>query len=99
LHVLPQNRAAYLPLNIAIGFNFVKIAIAITGVLAFGVNVSIFMVIGKTSAVTYNVLGHFKTCTLLSVDYLFFGRPFDIKNFTGIVITLCGTTSHCTSQN
>eukprot|EP00188_Purpureofilum_apyrenoidigerum_P006137 Plantae.Rhodophyta-Purpureofilum_apyrenoidigerum.ctg9014.p1 GENE.Plantae.Rhodophyta-Purpureofilum_apyrenoidigerum.ctg9014~~Plantae.Rhodophyta-Purpureofilum_apyrenoidigerum.ctg9014.p1 ORF type:complete len:344 (+),score=66.49 Plantae.Rhodophyta-Purpureofilum_apyrenoidigerum.ctg9014:198-1229(+) len=68
--------------------------ILLTAVLAFAVNISIFMVIGKTSAVTYNVLGHFKTCTLLAMDYLAFGRKFEIKNFSGLVITLTGVVSY-----
>mmetsp|Transcript_18393 Transcript_18393/g.45249 ORF Transcript_18393/g.45249 Transcript_18393/m.45249 type:complete len:356 (+) Transcript_18393:37-1104(+) len=64
--------------------------ILLTSVLAFCVNISIFMVIGKTSAVTYNVLGHFKTCTLFLVDFLVFGRPVEIRNILGIITTLCG---------
>eukprot|EP00190_Bangiopsis_sp_CCMP1999_P005413 CAMPEP_0198731740 /NCGR_PEP_ID=MMETSP1475-20131203/31832_1 /TAXON_ID= ORGANISM="Unidentified sp., Strain CCMP1999" /NCGR_SAMPLE_ID=MMETSP1475 /ASSEMBLY_ACC=CAM_ASM_001111 /LENGTH=342 /DNA_ID=CAMNT_0044494745 /DNA_START=100 /DNA_END=1128 /DNA_ORIENTATION=- len=68
--------------------------ISVTAVLAFAVNISIFMVIGKTSAVTYNVLGHFKTCTLLAVDYIAFGRKFEIKNFSGLVITLTGVVTY-----
>lgn len=39
--------------------------IGLTGVLAFLVNVSIFLVIGRSSAVSYNTLGHFKTCFIL----------------------------------
>lgn len=58
--------------------------------LAFCVNISIFMVIGRTSAVTYNILGHFKTCTLFLVDFLAFSRPFELRNFGGMVVTLTG---------
>lgn len=39
--------------------------LVLTGVLAFLVNVSIFLVIGRSSAVSYNTLGHFKTCFIL----------------------------------
>lgn len=69
-------------------------AIALTGVLAFCVNVSIFWVIGRTSAVTYNVLGHAKTSTLLLVDFLFFGRPVEWKNMTGLGIAITGVVSY-----
>lgn len=69
-------------------------AIALTGVLAFCVNVSIFWVIGRTSAVTYNVLGHAKTSTLLMVDFLFFGRPVEWKNMTGLGIAITGVVSY-----
>lgn len=40
-------------------------AILATGAMAFLVNVSIFWVIGRSSAVSYNTLGHFKTCFIL----------------------------------
>jgi len=66
------------------------LGILLTCVLAFCVNISIFMVIGKTSPVTYNVLGHFKTCTLFLVDFLYFGRPVEYRNISGILITLTG---------
>jgi len=69
-------------------------AIALTGVLAFCVNVSIFWVIGRTSAVTYNVLGHAKTSTLLMVDYIFFDRPVEWKNMTGLGIAITGVVSY-----
>lgn len=65
-------------------------AILASSVLAFLVNLSIFLVIGKTSAVTYNVLGHFKLCVILSLGFFFFGQPVDAKNMTGIAITLAG---------
>jgi solute carrier family 35 protein E3 len=40
-------------------------AIALSSALSFGVNLSIFLVIGKTSPIAYNVLGHFKLCVVL----------------------------------
>ncbi|GAB0495190.1 hypothetical protein MMPV_006488 [Pyropia vietnamensis] len=70
------------------------VAIALTGVLAFCVNVSIFWVIGRTSAVTYNVLGHAKTSTLLLVDFIFFGRPVEWKNMAGLGIAITGVVSY-----
>lgn len=64
--------------------------IMLTAALALCVNISIFLVIGKTSAVTYNVVGNGKTAFLLCVDFVFFGRPFEPKNFFGMVLTLMG---------
>lgn len=66
------------------------IAILVSSVLAFLVNLSIFLVIGKTSPVTYNVLGHFKLTVILSLGFLFFGAPVDYRNITGILVTLSG---------
>lgn len=65
-------------------------SVMLTGVLALCVNISIFLLIGKTSAVTYNVAGNGKTAFLLALDFLVFGRPFEFNNFTGLVITLIG---------
>lgn len=65
-------------------------AILFTGVLALCVNVSIFLVIGKTSAVTYNVVGNGKTAFLFAVDFLVFGRPFEPANVFGMALTLSG---------
>ncbi|KAG5481277.1 hypothetical protein CUR178_06528 [Leishmania enriettii] len=64
--------------------------IAFSGFLAFFVNISIFLVIGKTSPLTYNVLGHLKLCIILSLGFLFFGDEMNLRIFLGIVITLIG---------
>jgi solute carrier family 35, member E3 len=64
--------------------------VLLTGVLALCVNISIFLLIGKTSAVTYNVAGNGKTAFLLAADFLFFGRPFLLSNVIGLATTLLG---------
>jgi solute carrier family 35, member E3 len=64
--------------------------IILTGVLALCVNISIFLLIGKTSAVTYNIAGNGKTAFLLTADFLFFGRPFLVSNIIGLGTTLFG---------
>ncbi|GET88044.1 hypothetical protein, conserved [Leishmania tarentolae] len=66
------------------------IVIVFSSFLAFFVNISIFLVIGKTSPVTYNVLGHFKLCVILSLGFLFFGDNINARVFSGIVVTLFG---------
>ena len=65
-------------------------AIVLSSCLAFLVNLSIFLVIGKTSPVTYNVLGHFKLTVILSLGFIVFGALVDYKNITGILVTLSG---------
>jgi solute carrier family 35, member E3 len=64
--------------------------IIFSGILAFLVNISIFLVIGKTSPVTYNVLGHFKLCVILSLGFLAFGDNINLRVLAGIVCTLIG---------
>jgi solute carrier family 35 protein E3 len=39
--------------------------IILSACLAFFVNLSTFLIIGKTSPVTYNMVGHFKLCVIL----------------------------------
>eukprot|EP00178_Gracilaria_changii_P021555 TRINITY_DN63_c1_g1_i1.p1 TRINITY_DN63_c1_g1~~TRINITY_DN63_c1_g1_i1.p1 ORF type:complete len:399 (+),score=95.54 TRINITY_DN63_c1_g1_i1:70-1197(+) len=64
--------------------------IALTGFFGFLVNVSIFLVIGRSSAVSYNILGHCKTVVVLTSDFVLFGRPATFKSAFGIVLTLIG---------
>ena len=66
-----------------------------TCLFAIGVNLSTFSLIGKTSSVTYQVIGHFKTVLLLVFGYIFFPSKWKstyqmYKAYTGIVIALCG---------
>merc|ERR1719253_1998751 len=65
-----------------------------SGVLAFFVNLSIFLVIGRTSPVSYNVLGHAKLCTILLSGWLFFGEQCSAGRFLGIVMALGGVFSY-----
>lgn len=64
--------------------------IAVTGFFGFLVNISIFLVIGRSSALSYNILGHCKTVVVLLSDYILFGRPFTFKSSFGILLTLIG---------
>lgn len=48
--------------------------ILITCVFAIGVNIITYFLIGKTSAVTYQVIGHFKTIMTLIGGYYLFGN-------------------------
>lgn len=66
------------------------LAITASAILAFVVNLSIFLVIGKTSPVTYNVLGHFKLTVILTMGFVVFGSPVDARNVAGILLTLSG---------
>ncbi|CUF15972.1 transmembrane protein, putative [Bodo saltans] len=65
-------------------------AIIISSLLAFLVNISIFLVIGKTSPVTYNVLGHFKLTIILTLGFVVFNAHVDYRNIAGVLVTLSG---------
>lgn len=64
--------------------------IGTTGLFGFLVNISIFLVIGRSSPLSYNILGHCKTAVVLLSDYILFDRPFTVKSTAGIVLTLIG---------
>lgn len=58
--------------------------------ISVSVNFSTFLVIGKTSPVTYQVLGHLKTCLVLAFGYILLHDPFSWQNILGILIAVVG---------
>eukprot|EP00759_Apiculatamorpha_spiralis_P013350 PhF_6_TR20008/c0_g1_i1/m.29210/K15285/SLC35E3; solute carrier family 35, member E3 len=64
--------------------------ILISCFFAFLVNLSTFLVIGKTSPITYNVLGHFKLTVILVLGFVLFAYPLEWANLVGIMLTLIG---------
>lgn len=66
-----------------------------TCVFAIGVNLATFGLIGKTSPVTYQVVGHVKTVLLLVIGYVLFPSPWEsqrqmVRAIGGIVVALIG---------
>ncbi|KAG1371480.1 putative Superoxide dismutase [Mn], mitochondrial [Cocos nucifera] len=68
----------------------VLIFIVLSCVISVSVNFSTFLVIGKTSPVTYQVLGHLKTCLVLAFGYVLLHDPFSWRNIFGILVALVG---------
>lgn len=68
----------------------VLIFIGISCLISVSVNFSTFLVIGKTSPITYQVLGHLKTCLVLAFGYVLLHDPFSWRNILGILIALIG---------
>uniref|UniRef100_A0A023GD29 Putative glucose-6-phosphate/phosphate and phosphoenolpyruvate/phosphate antiporter n=1 Tax=Amblyomma triste TaxID=251400 RepID=A0A023GD29_AMBTT len=64
--------------------------VLLTGVVAFLVNLSIYWIIGNTSAVTYNVVGHLKFMLVLAGGFIVFQDPIHFEQAVGIVITVAG---------
>ncbi|KAH9660725.1 UDP-xylose transporter 1 [Citrus sinensis] len=64
--------------------------IILSCLIAVSVNFSTFLVIGKTSPVTYQVLGHLKTCLVLGFGYTLLHDPFTERNIIGILVAICG---------
>ncbi|XP_024032659.1 UDP-xylose transporter 2-like, partial [Morus notabilis] len=74
-------------------FNYttqVLVFIILSCLISVSVNFSTFLVIGKTSPVTYQVLGHLKTCLVLAFGYILLHDPFNWRNILGIAIALVG---------
>jgi solute carrier family 35 protein E3 len=70
--------------------------ISFTAVLAFCVNISIYLVIGNTSPISYNVLGHFKLCVILLSGWLFFKEDMNSKKLMGTMLAFTGVVAYTT---
>ena len=66
------------------------LAIIISAVLGLLVSLSTFLVIGATSSLTYNVVGHLKTVIILTGGCIFFGDSMPLKKFFGVCVAMCG---------
>ncbi|OIW20026.1 hypothetical protein TanjilG_31944 [Lupinus angustifolius] len=68
----------------------VMVVIVLSCLISISVNFSTFLVIGKTSPVTYQVLGHLKTCLVLAFGYIIVRDPFSWRNILGILVAMVG---------
>jgi len=66
----------------------------ISCLLAFCVNLSIFLVIGNTSPISYNVLGHTKLLIILTGGILFFGDDTNNIRMCGMVMAFVGIVAY-----
>ncbi|PNY10785.1 nucleotide/sugar transporter family protein [Trifolium pratense] len=76
--------------------------IVLSCLISISVNFSTFLVIGKTSPVTYQVLGHLKTCLVLAFGYTLLQDPFSWRNIMGILLAMVGMilySYYCTLEN
>jgi len=64
--------------------------IIFSGFMGLLVSLSTFLMIGATSALTYNIVGHLKTVTILTMGVLIFGDSMGSKKLFGILIALVG---------
>lgn len=74
-------------------------AVLVSCVFAFGVNFSFFLSVGKTSPLTMNVLGYFKTALVFIAGYLFVPTAHVSPLTTvGTVVTLVGLAFYTAAQ-
>lgn len=62
----------------------------LSGMIAFSVNLTIFWIIGNTSPVTYNMVGHMKFCVTLIGGYLVFNDVMQLNQILGVCCTMFG---------
>lgn len=65
-------------------------AIAVSSILGLVVSLSTFLVIGATSSLTFNIVGHLKTVIILAGGCLIFGESMTPATFAGVAIALAG---------
>lgn len=58
--------------------------------MAFLVNACSFVLIGKFSALTYQVIGHSKTVLVLAIGFIVFGNPLTFRGALGLLIAGIG---------
>lgn len=61
-----------------------------SGIVAFSINLTIFWIIGNTSPVTYNMVGHLKFCLTLMIGYFLFHDILATRQIVGVLCTLSG---------
>ena len=81
--VLESQAAKEDAVNRAEGQAAAVAAIAVSAGLGLLVSLSTFLVIGATSSLTYNVVGHIKTVIILAGGCLFFGDEMPPKKLAG----------------
>lgn len=72
----------------------VSLAIVVSGLLAFLVNLSTYIVIGSTSPLTYNMIGHSKLVIIIISSYIFFGEKQSLLGLVGVGSAVVGIIAY-----
>ena len=67
-------------------------AFLISGVLAAGLNLSQFLVIGRTSALTFNIVSNAKNIIIISYSWWQEGKVVGSQDLLGVLLALGGAT-------
>ncbi len=89
LGIAPASRSADTLLGFPYGL-WSLLAILLSAVLGLLVSLSTFLVIGATSSLTYNVVGHLKTIIILSGGCMFFGDTMPLNKLAGVCVAMGG---------
>ncbi|GAB7363559.1 hypothetical protein MBLNU230_g3826t1 [Neophaeotheca triangularis] len=64
--------------------------IGLSGVLACFINLSQFFIINEAGPVSSTVVGHFKTCSIVALGWLYSGKPLKDGSLLGVVLAVGG---------
>lgn len=68
------------------------VALFLSGIVAASLNLSQFLIIGRMSALTFNVASNVKTIIILTYGWISEGRAFTVQDACGIILALGGAT-------
>ncbi|CAI5964208.1 unnamed protein product [Closterium sp. NIES-65] len=83
-----RSLLAFRPTPVSVAF------ILLSCVLALFVNLSMYLCIGKFSAVSFQVLGHMKTLFVLVLGSALFHSPLTAKNLMGMAVAVLGMLAY-----
>uniref|UniRef100_A0A7S2NMD6 Sugar phosphate transporter domain-containing protein n=1 Tax=Cyanoptyche gloeocystis TaxID=77922 RepID=A0A7S2NMD6_9EUKA len=64
--------------------------LGVSCVASFGLNVTFASITGRTSALLFQVIGHFKTCLVLLIGWRYFDSPMSARQLVGVGIGFTG---------
>ena len=70
------------------------VLLLLSGVCAFGVNVTCYLIIGKTSPITYAVVGHSKTVMVLLFGFVVMQETVTLRGALGLVVAFCAIVGY-----
>lgn len=65
-------------------------SVCASGIMASLYNLSQFLIIGRTSALTFNIVSHLKTICILSIGWYSEGKILSLKEWCGVLLALGG---------
>jgi solute carrier family 35 protein E3 len=68
--------------------------IILTGIIAFLINLTMFWIIGPTSPLTYNMMGHIKFCLTLLGSFFLFHDILNYLQIIGIILAFSGVITY-----
>lgn len=102
LLLISKSLSIFLLIYFQLLFSALQVVIVLSCLISISVNFSTFLVIGRTSPVTYQVLGHLKTCLVLAFGYIIVRDPFSWRNILGILVAMVGMilySYYCTIES